>query len=346
MPARNALKTTKAALIIAVPLLGVSGCVTSKKEVPAEASPTVETPVDGAAATRTAAIGAQRNPNGNTYTDPTVNAANAANPSGARGPWRGFQAPPEGSTAAAPGASMADMVMQPTGINAQAMSIFSSRQPPVQNNTISTTVAPADSNAYVAPAGGIAPARGSVFSQPNVATPPLPKNSANAAAGSVQPIAYKMTTQPYATPTRSLFGGLSNLLQTASLPGMTRMAPNGVHVQNESVQVSCFKPKLMGLIHTLESHYGKPVVVSSGYRDPEHNKLVGGAEESMHKSCDAADIQIAGVSKWDIAAFTRALPDRGGVGTYCHTESVHIDIGNKRDWNWGCSKNQSEAQPI
>jgi uncharacterized protein YcbK (DUF882 family) len=64
--------------------------------------------------------------------------------------------------------------------------------------------------------------------------------------------------------------------------------------------------------------------------------MVGGAEESMHKSCDAADIKIDGVSKWDIASYIRSLPDRGGVGTYCHTDSVHLDTGRNRDWNWGC----------
>ena len=52
----------------------------------------------------------------------------------------------------------------------------------------------------------------------------------------------------------------------------------------------------------------------------------------------AADIQIDGVSKWDIATYIRSLPDRGGVGTYCHTDSVHLDTGNARDWNWGCGR--------
>ena len=32
------------------------------------------------------------------------------------------------------------------------------------------------------------------------------------------------------------------------------------------------------------------------------------------------------------------LLGRGGVGTYCHTNSVHIDIGKKRDWNWRCRR--------
>jgi len=26
------------------------------------------------------------------------------------------------------------------------------------------------------------------------------------------------------------------------------------------------------------------------------------------------------------------------VGTYCHTESVHVDVGPERDWNWRCRR--------
>lgn len=54
--------------------------------------------------------------------------------------------------------------------------------------------------------------------------------------------------------------------------------------------------------------------------------------------CAAADIQIQGVSKWELANYVRAMPGRGGVGTYCHTDSVHVDVGPERDWNWRCRR--------
>jgi uncharacterized protein YcbK (DUF882 family) len=65
---------------------------------------------------------------------------------------------------------------------------------------------------------------------------------------------------------------------------------------------------------------------------------VGGARHSLHTLCAAADIQVDGVSKWELADYLRSIPGRGGVGTYCHTESVHIDIGDERDWNWRCRR--------
>jgi uncharacterized protein YcbK (DUF882 family) len=130
----------------------------------------------------------------------------------------------------------------------------------------------------------------------------------------------------------------SGQIQLASAAGLARLAPNGLHLQTDKVQVDCFKPQLVRTLKAIERHYGRSVVVTSGYRSPKHNRRVGGASGSRHTSCEAADVQIEGVSKWQLAKYLRSMPGRGGVGTYCHTESVHIDIGNTRDWNWRCRR--------
>ncbi|TDQ24253.1 uncharacterized protein YcbK (DUF882 family) [Phyllobacterium brassicacearum] len=127
----------------------------------------------------------------------------------------------------------------------------------------------------------------------------------------------------------------------ASAAGLARLAPNGLKVQRENVQVACLKPQLVGILKALERRYGKSVIVTSGYRSPPYNRLVNGAKASLHMSCAAADIQIPGVSKWELANFARSMTGRGGVGTYCHTESVHVDIGPRRDWNWRCSRGRA-----
>lgn len=127
-------------------------------------------------------------------------------------------------------------------------------------------------------------------------------------------------------------------VQVASAVGMAALAGRRLQVQHAGVNVSCLKPRLVQILRQIESRFGQPVVVTSGYRDRQHNRRVGGARESKHMSCEAADIQVKGVTKWQIAEFVRTLPGRGGVGTYCHTESVHVDIGSKRDWNWRCRR--------
>lgn len=122
----------------------------------------------------------------------------------------------------------------------------------------------------------------------------------------------------------------------ASAPGLGRLVPNGLRVRRETVDVACLKPQLVAMLKTMERHFRRPVFVTSGYSSPSYNRKVNGARRSLHMICAAADIQIDGVSKWEIARYARAMPGRGGVGTYCSTTAVHIDVGPERDWNWRC----------
>jgi uncharacterized protein YcbK (DUF882 family) len=125
---------------------------------------------------------------------------------------------------------------------------------------------------------------------------------------------------------------------SASAAGMARLAPNGLLKQTDRVEVGCFKPELVAVLRKIEGHYGKKVVVTSGYRSPSGNRRAGGSRHSLHMMCAAADIQISGVGKWELAKYIRSMPGRGGVGTYCYTDSVHIDVGSERDWNWRCRR--------
>ena len=109
----------------------------------------------------------------------------------------------------------------------------------------------------------------------------------------------------------------------ASAAGLARLAPNGLLKQRETVDTACLKPKLVRMLKQVERHFGKRLVVTSGYRSPAHNKKVRGAEKSQHMYCAAVDVQLPGVSKWELAKYVRAMPGRGGVGTYCHAIGAH-----------------------
>lgn len=123
-------------------------------------------------------------------------------------------------------------------------------------------------------------------------------------------------------------------VEVANLSGLARLTPSGLILQTEKVETGCFKPELLDILKTVEGHYGRKVMVTSGLRAIKVNRK----RQSLHTRCEAADIQVAGVSKWELANFLRNVPGRGGVGTYCHTNSVHIDIGPQRDWNWRCRR--------
>lgn len=138
--------------------------------------------------------------------------------------------------------------------------------------------------------------------------------------------------------------GYDNAVRLASIGGLARTSPNGLRIQHSGVQVACLQPGLVRIIKKVQRRYGRVPIITSGYRSPNANRRARGARNSMHIYCKAADIQVAGVSKWALAKYLRSIPGRGGVGTYCHTKSVHIDVGSKRDWNWRCRRGKKRSR--
>lgn len=100
----------------------------------------------------------------------------------------------------------------------------------------------------------------------------------------------------------------------------------GIEKQVASVQTSCLNPQLVAMVQQAGRHFGGTPVITSGYRNR-------GRRGSFHRRCAAVDFQIPGVAAPQIVAYLRALPGAGGVGTYCHTKSVHLDTGTPRDWH-------------
>ena len=138
--------------------------------------------------------------------------------------------------------------------------------------------------------------------------------------------------------------GYDNAIRLASIGGLARTSPNGLRIQHSGVQVACLQPGLVRIVKKVQRRYGRVPIITSGYRSPNANRRARGARNSMHIYCKAADIQVAGVSKWALAKYLRSIPGRGGVGTYCHTKSVHIDVGSKRDWNWRCRRGKKRRK--
>ena len=93
------------------------------------------------------------------------------------------------------------------------------------------------------------------------------------------------------------------------------------------------------VLQCIREHFGKAVVITSGYRTAAHNAKVGGAKSSQHLLGRAADIRVQDVSVEDVAAYAESLmPDWGGVGRYPvkagrATGWVHVDTrADKARW--------------
>lgn len=349
----------RVALALAVSALVLPGCVSGSKTAPDIADIVPADPRDGVAA---------GDPQAGTEDQAVV--AMASQPADAVQPQNVAADMP----AAANAPQRAGVVFETTGLKATSSSIFSSRPagvlpsdvappPPAANATTPgglyrSSPAPAQVlPLQPQPAQPIVPVQGAAATLPargaNIAAVPVAAKADPAAAIQVagtRALPTQVTALGYSAFTgmrrRTMFAtsddasaehdDKSPVVEMASLPGLARLAPNGLWLQTESVETGCFKPDLMQILKTVESHFGRKLLVTSGMRNQQHNRLVGGRPLSLHTSCQAADIQVPGVSKWDLAQYLRTLPGRGGVGTYCHTASVHIDVGRNRDWNWPC----------
>ena len=116
-------------------------------------------------------------------------------------------------------------------------------------------------------------------------------------------------------------------------------------VYASSGKVGSLNPHLKSILSRIENHFRRPLSVTSGCRSRHHNDRIGGAHESWHLRCMAADFKMEGVNKYTAAKYAGSLSGRGGIGTYCSDSSVHVDLGPRREWNW-CGRHRSFHQGL
>jgi len=84
-------------------------------------------------------------------------------------------------------------------------------------------------------------------------------------------------------------------------------------------------------LQALRDRLGKPLIVRSAYRSPEHNRAVGGAKRSRHLVGAAFDIAM---ENRDPVVFEAAAREVGflGFGFYPRSGFIHVDLGPERKW--------------
>jgi hypothetical protein len=84
-------------------------------------------------------------------------------------------------------------------------------------------------------------------------------------------------------------------------------------------------------LQALRVRLGKPLIIRSAYRSPEHNRAVGGAKASKHMEGIAFDVSMANHDPEGFEAAARAVGFRG-FGFYPRSGFIHVDLGPARSW--------------
>ena len=110
--------------------------------------------------------------------------------------------------------------------------------------------------------------------------------------------------------------------------GRTKVSENftvAEFASKDGSRVVIINPKLPEYLQKARDHFGKPMIITSGYRTTSHNMKVGGVSNSQHVFGNAADVYIPGVSVTDLYNYFCDIAGNGcGIGIY--DTFVHFDV--------------------
>ncbi len=96
----------------------------------------------------------------------------------------------------------------------------------------------------------------------------------------------------------------------------------------------------MARLQALRTDYGKPMVISSGYRDPSHPIEAKKVEPGAHSTGNACDVAVRGGDALELIAlavkhgFTGIGVQQKGGGRFIHLDDLLHSQGRPRPWVW------------
>ena len=82
-------------------------------------------------------------------------------------------------------------------------------------------------------------------------------------------------------------------------------------------------------LQKIRNHFNKPITINSAYRNPTHNKKVGGASNSYHVKGRAFDIVVKDVAPNEVAKYAQSI---GIKGIIQYSWGVHVDSRGTKYW--------------
>jgi len=102
---------------------------------------------------------------------------------------------------------------------------------------------------------------------------------------------------------------LSNNFTLKELTKSQTATRKGIHNEPSTEHIENLIHLAKTILQPVREHFGKPVMISSGYRSPELCEAIGSSAKSQHAKGEAADFEIHGVDNKELAAWISANCD-------------------------------------
>jgi len=131
---------------------------------------------------------------------------------------------------------------------------------------------------------------------------------------------------------------LSNNFTLAELVKSQTAVRKNINNEPGTAEVENLIHLAKNILQPVREHFGKPVIISSGYRSPELCEAIGSSAKSQHAKGEAADFEIGGVDNKELAAW---------IAANCDFDQLILEFYEEGDPNSGwvhCSSSMEKSR--
>lgn len=109
------------------------------------------------------------------------------------------------------------------------------------------------------------------------------------------------------------------------------------------VNMQDVEPTVPQKLLQLQQAIGRPLKIISGFRDPDHNKRIDGAEKSQHLHGRAVDVDVSDLSQEERIVLKDYAEQLGFTGIGFYKNSMHFDVREGGPARWGPDRTRASV---